>query len=228
MFVTVATFLQIGAMFTVLTMSAGLMNSIYSIRQLEVNLVSVNKFVERDPKACSAFLADICRGERIVSSRELQLYCTKIKAAHAAVDYEFPGKDRAQERDAAHRKLVDEGAVLDFVKLGQAADAAENNEGEKDDGDAAENNEGENDDMFSLESVNETLAKFTLWPRYKHSLVLTRWATGVNFFVHEQDREFARVMGRIRVMCSVMTLLVEIYGFYALSTGTARCTTKEA
>ena len=215
MFVTVATFLQIGAMFTVLTMSAGLMNSIYSIRQLEVNLVSVNKFVERDPKACSAFLADICRGERIVSSRELQLYCTKIKAAHAAVDYEFPGKDRAQERDAAHRKLVDEGAVLDFVKLGQAADAAENNEGEK-------------DDMFSLESVNETLAKFTLWPRYKHSLVLTRWATGVNFFVHEQDREFARVMGRIRVMCSVMTLLVEIYGFYALSTGTARCTTKEA
>lgn len=205
--------LQIGAFFTVTTLSLSLINEVHGIRKLEENLVSVNKFVDSDPRACARFLNDVAQNDNVIPEAVVALELRRIKLAHAKVTKANP-KNTEDLARAREELVVGQGVVISFEALAQKL-----KEGPKLPADVNE----------EAQALNQEIkGEFGWYKRYKYDLQRNRWATAdKHVFATPEDTTFCARMQRLKVAMYGFVVLVEIYGFYQLIVGSTACVTGE-
>ena len=210
--VTCLTLLQIGALFTTGVLSLTLLASVYDIRQLEQKLVSLNKFVDKDPRKCAEFLNDIVQSDNVVSEDAVALEMLTIKFAHAKVSKAHK-KDKDGLRNA-RAELASQGIVVTFESL-------------------AEKLKQSSDTSIDPREQRKLLHKeikseFNWMDRWDQGLEHGRWATTPKHaFTITEDLQFVGNMSKLKAIMGSAVLIVEIYGLVQLIQGSTSCITGE-
>lgn len=211
--VSVMAFTQWGALIPIGSIALGLLSRIRGIRELEVNLVSVNKFVEKHPAASAQFLHAIADRDYVVTEDEVRLAFLKVKLAHAFLKHDLEQKKvNSKENRKQHRSaLTESGVVIDFAKLAAELKA----------------NPRLADFSAPLAEIKQQAKALGFIAQVKAALFLSRWATASHIlFANEADQAFCKAVHKsVKFLTPPVIVIIEIYTIYAFVTGQTACTT---
>jgi hypothetical protein len=211
--------LQPAPLLAAAALSGKLLSQIYSLRQLEVRLVSLNKVLEHQPQLALQFVQTIVAGSRRRPEASARRLVLRIKLARARAgiagseEWYAPWLARGTIAEQVEAVEAASGAastddseeraplLLSFDRLAKALAAA-----------------APEDESAESEAFREDVRPLD-WPRRLSHVVLDNlWATcGPELFREPVDRDFVRHVQIAYRLCIGAALLINLYG--AMRTG---------